>query len=540
MKKIYSLIKACMTNDMNIFKIRAKNNNKKNKFILPLFISLCFMFAIWSNTNLLFEKLSPMHLQHIVLSMVVFLTAIMTIIEGIYKTGTLIFNCKDDQLLLSLPIKKSTVLLVRIFKFYVFELIFNSLFIIPLIIAYIRWGENLQWTFFLTSFIMIFTLPIIPIIISCIIGAISSSLSSRFKYKNYAQVLLSMILLIVILYLSYNIDNAFDYLAKNATSINDLLIKLYYPAGLYAKLATQFNIIELLVYTLVNIILLIVSIFILSRFYFKINSKLKIVSNKKNNIYNKNKIKSTTPTKALIKKELNVFFNTPVFIINAGLGLVIFILASIIISFKFDSILPMLTNQEGLNISKEMIINNTSLLILILICFTAFMSSITNSVISLEGKNINTIKTLPITTKTILMSKIYSSLYITTPALLLGIIILFIRFKVSIIDCILLITLSILIPLISHFIGLIVNLKYPKLDAENDAEIVKQSTSSFVSVMIGMLLMIISIGFILSVAGTMSSTLILFLSIVIFSIIDILLYLYLVNKSIKDFDNLSI
>ena len=123
---------------------------------------------------------------------------------------------------------------------------------------------------------------------------------------------------------------------------------------------------------------------------------------------------------------------------------------------------------------------------------------------------------------------------------MLGIIILFIRFKVSIIDCILLITLSILIPLISHFIGLIVNLKYPKLDAENDAEIVKQSTSSFVSVMIGMLLMIISIGFILSVAGTMSSTLILFLSIVIFSIIDILLYLYLVNKSIKDFDNLSI
>ena len=94
--------------------------------------------------------------------------------------------------------------------------------------------------------------------------------------------------------------------------------------------------------------------------------------------------------------------------------------------------------------------------------------------------------------------------------------------------------------MISHFIGLIVNLKYPKLDAENDAEIVKQSTSSFVSVMIGMLLMIISIGFILSVAGTMSSTLILFLSIVIFSIIDILLYLYLVNKSIKDFDNLSI
>ena len=30
MKKIISLLKACMTSDMNIFKIRQKKDNKKN------------------------------------------------------------------------------------------------------------------------------------------------------------------------------------------------------------------------------------------------------------------------------------------------------------------------------------------------------------------------------------------------------------------------------------------------------------------------------------------------------------------------------
>ena len=89
------------------------------------------MFAIWSNAHLIFEKVAPMHLQYIVLSLFVFITSIMTLIEGVYKSGPLLFNCKDDQLLLSLPIKRSTIVFVRVFKFYIFELLFNSLFIIP-------------------------------------------------------------------------------------------------------------------------------------------------------------------------------------------------------------------------------------------------------------------------------------------------------------------------------------------------------------------------------------------------------------------------
>ena len=36
------------------------------------------------------------------------------IMEGIYKTSSLLFNCKDDNLLFSLPIKRSEVLLDRI------------------------------------------------------------------------------------------------------------------------------------------------------------------------------------------------------------------------------------------------------------------------------------------------------------------------------------------------------------------------------------------------------------------------------------------
>ena len=67
MKKVVSLVKACMTSDMSIFKIKSKNS-KKNKGLVFI-VSFCFMFAIWSYANMLLEGLAPLHLQYIALSL---------------------------------------------------------------------------------------------------------------------------------------------------------------------------------------------------------------------------------------------------------------------------------------------------------------------------------------------------------------------------------------------------------------------------------------------------------------------------------------
>ncbi len=540
MKKTISLIKACMTSDMSLFKIKT-NKNKKSAILIPIFIALYLMFMIWGSANTLFERVSPLHLETILLSLSIFGISMTTIIEGIYKSGPLIFNCKDDELLLSLPIKRRTVLFIRVFKFYIFELLFNSMFLIPIMISYIRWEHNINYTYYITCIIMLFILPIIPIVISCIIGLITSNISSKFKYKNATQIIISMLILIGILYISFNMDTIFTYIEKHATSMNDLITKIYYPAGVFSKLITKFNILDLITFILVNIIIFILSIFILSKFYFKINSKLKSITttyNKKINI-DTLKIKSNPQTISLIKKEINTFFKIPVFIINAGFALVLFIVAIIIILIKFDSLINILTTTEtGLGLTKESILNNISIYILILISITSYTTSITNSVISLEGKNINILKSLPIKVKTILMSKVLSALTITTPVLIIGNILLFIKFKINIFNSLLLLILSILIPLVSHFIGIIVNLKYPKFDFENSAEVVKQSASSFTALMINMILLIISLIIITNIIDIINTTIILLLSTIIYIIIDTLLYLYLINIGVKEFNNL--
>ena len=139
MKKFFSLIKASMTEGMNLFKVSTKNKNAFTKILLPIILTIVLMGAMYSYSELIMNELQSVNMEFVLLTLFIILTSIMTLIEGIYKSGNLLFNCKDDNLLLSLPIKRSTILFIRVFKFYVFELLYNSIFLLPAMIVYARY-----------------------------------------------------------------------------------------------------------------------------------------------------------------------------------------------------------------------------------------------------------------------------------------------------------------------------------------------------------------------------------------------------------------
>ena len=114
------------------------------------------------------------------------------------------------------------------------------------------------------------------------------------------------------------------------------------------------------------------------------------------------------------------------------------------------------------------------------------MSSITSSMISLEGRSFNILKSLPVKPILIIMAKVLTAVLIMVPFIILGDLLMFIKFDFSIWQIILLIASSVIWPMVAEMLGIIVNLKYPKMDAKNDTEVVKQSMSSMVAVFIGM------------------------------------------------------
>lgn len=537
MKKFFSLIKANMSEGMNLFRISTKNKNTFNKIFLPIILTLVLMGVMYSYSEMLMQELEKANMEFVLLTVFIIFISVMTIFEGIYKSGNLLFNCKDDNLLLSLPIKKNTVLFLRVFKFYLFELLYNSVFLVPSIIVYAI-HTNPNFMYYIVSFIGLLLFPIVPILISCICGTIITFIASKFKGKNIVQTIITVIFILGIMYLSYNFDGLLTNIAQNASNINDFITKVYYPAGAYIELITKFSTIKLLEFILINIGLLIITIILIGKVYFNINSNVKSVKLGKTN---KNyKIKTLTPTKSLIKKEFNRFINSPVFITNAGFGLVLFILGCILITIKYESIVEQITNSIP-TMNLEFINSFIPAVFFGFICFTSFMTSITSSMISLEGKSFSILKSLPIKPFRIIQSKILTAVFIMLPCIIIGDIIIFIRFKFNIISILFTLIASVLLPLISETIGIIVNLKYPRMDAQNDTEVVKQSMSSSLSVFIGMGLIGITLFLLFkAISANIPNNIILLIFISVYAIIYLGLQIFLHKTCEKSFDNITV
>ena len=79
-----------------------------------------------------------------------------------------------------------------------------------------------------------------------------------------------------------------------------------------------------------------------------------------------------------------------------------------------------------------------------------------------------------------------TAVIIMLPFMLAGDLIMFLRFDFSILQMLLILLASFILPMVAEIFGIIFNLKYPKMNGESDAEVVKQSTSSFVATFFGM------------------------------------------------------
>lgn len=544
MKKLLSLLKATMSQDMSLFRIKARNESRARKIVLPIVLALLVMFSVGSYVAILAEELAPSHLTYIVLTIFIMVTSLLTIIEGVYKSQGILFEARDNELLFSLPITQSKIFFIRIFKLITFQFLYNSLFMLPAIIVYAIY-EKTNVSFYLISTVMLVLLPIIPTILGCIFGYIIKGLSAKFKARNIMQVLFTSLILLGIFYVSFNMQGMVANIVQNANSIQEIITKIYYPAGLYINLIQNFNILDLVTLLAINIVPAFVFVYVASIFYFKINSKLgeKGNGNKKVGVAKTTEktYRVRTQLSGLIHKEMKRFFSSPVFMVNAGFGMVLMIAVTFALSINFDGMInSMMQGMETeIPIPIGEIKNMMPKVFYGFVVFISCMTSITSSMISLEGKSFNITKSLPVETEKILLSKVLTSNILSIPIFLICDVIFFIAFKVAIIDIVFILLASIVMPTLTALIGILMNLKYPKMNATSDTEVVKQSMSSMLSVFMGMFVAILSIA-IMIMGNNYNTNLFVALELLTFSIITFMLWRILKKYGAKRFKEINV
>jgi ABC-2 type transport system permease protein len=239
----------------------------------------------------------------------------------------------------------------------------------------------------------------------------------------------------------------------------------------------KLDLLSLLLFVAISLVLFVVFVVVLNRSYVKIS--LKLQENSATGKYKAKKLVKSSVTSTLLKKELKTYFSIPVYIINSGFGMVLIAILTIASFFySKEYILQAMQNNDLGGLS-----GNLYIMLLVIFVFTISLTNTTSSSVSLEGKNIDILKSLPVSAKQILNSKLYVNLIVIIPISIISIIVLGMKMGISSLQILTIAGVIVLMSITTSQFGLICNLLFPKLNFKAPVQVVKQGMSMTVAML---------------------------------------------------------
>lgn len=405
------------------------------------------------------------------------LTAFMSLTLTVFGASGFIFGGKDSDFVLALPVSAFEVMLSKILALYLENLLISFAFMLPCGVVYMMYAESGGLIYLLMTVPSTVFLAFIPTLLGVLIGYVIAFYSARAqKKKTLLSTLLYLAFFVGIMGLSFSLNGLLAKLGTNAEKIYAAFYRALLPFGLYGR-ACGGEIGALLLLAAICVFPFLAVVWLMSRRYKAILSGLSAHAVRRD--YRLVQGHSGSAFAALYKKELARFFGSSVYFINCSFGAILLVMATVVALVKRDMLLEMTEQFSAMGMP----------LLPMLVMGGAFMIGTvdTTSVsISLEGQNLWILKAAPIRARTIFLAKIALNLTVTVPAALLCVPTIGALIGMSLGSILLAAAVCLLFTVFLSVFGVIVNLKFPRVDADNDTVVVKQSLSAMIGMLGGM------------------------------------------------------
>lgn len=467
------------------------------------------------------KVLKEMNQMRLLLSFAAIYAIGLSIIIVLFRADGTLFHTKDYEILSPLPIPNKTILRAKVLILYLMVITMAFLATAPILFAYFY--HNGVSVFGLLAYLIGFlVLPLVPFIIMSFLSLLISRITARMRHTNLIKIVVLFVLVIALMLASFSINDPEINPLTGQIDLFKGISDLYLPFAWFMDAVHDQSLVALLLLVASHIGAFYLYIEGISGIAHKSNQASRnIIMSKTGKVY-QHKQKSVTRT--LVEKELNTFLSIPLYALNAGLGPIILLIFSIASLFY----------QEGIqNVLQEMIAEglDTSALILILVGFSIAMTYTPAISLSLEGKRFWIVKSLPIRTQTLIMSKVLFNVALIAPIALLSTILFTFSFAIPFMSGLLMMVLALIFSVLISLFDATVNLFVPKFDFINPVEVIKQSAGALLAVFGGFAWLAMS-GFIwYLLAGKIDETWIMVLLITFNLILSIPFYLLIHLKS---------
>lgn len=553
MNKFFTLTKI-------LFKSTGESLIQKDKKKLPKTIGLLVLLAIGFIPMIIsfvamaaasYNGLAMMDQEGLIISFGIVTACLIVFIFGIFYVMATFYFSSDIESLLPLPLKPSTILSAKFTVVLIYEYLTELLFMLPMCVTYGVLSHS-GVVFYLYLIVVFLTLPIVPLVIASFISMIIMRFTPFAKNKDAFKTIAGILGLAMALGFNFvfqrlgssmgNEKQMLELMAKGNNSLIQTTSSLF-PTAKLATTALVFNttlngLLNMLLYLVITIALLAVLLILGEAIYFKGVIGISEAASKRKKLSSKELDESTVQSSALKSytiKELKLLFRTPAYFMNCVL--ITFLLPIFLL-------IPLFSEKKlALQLDMARTFLNQPILpgVLIAIAFGVMMFvSVANptacTAISREGKNLFTCKYMPISYGKQIAAKLLSAIMLNLIGAGLLIIAAMVIFIPPVYLLLQLIVIAILVVLCSAFLGILIDLTYPKLDWDNEQRAVKQNMNVIITMLLGVVLAGLTIAVIIFMKLSLWQA---FGAIVIvFGVLDCILYWLVSTYGVNRFKNI--
>lgn len=442
-------------------------------FVLLAMLFLGLGFAFYSMAGGIGVAILGAGMNWLYFALMGLLSMALGVFGSVFNTYASVYLPKDNEQLLSLPIPERKLLFARLTGVYSTSLMYSAWVWIPVMIAYwVIVPVNALNIIF--PVLMTFVIALFVTVLSCILGWVVALIASKAKGKSFITLFLSLAVFALYYFVYFKIVGALGKIVNHIAELGNTVKSWLHYSYLLGK-ASDGDILSMLLVTGITLVLAVLCFLVLSKTFTKL-STVSVSSGKKAKVtadYTKKPIKT-----ALLNREYKHFTSVSTWMLNGGFGLLLLPIGAVVLLIKSKTIREFLPE-----IAAE--IPELYALLPVLfpaaVCLILSVNAITSVSVSMEGKTLWQLQSLPLDPWEILHAKENMSVQLNVyPAiffvLVCGTVLRFHWWETALI-CV---SVWFYIWAISDF-GLFLNLKNPNFSWTNVASVTKQSMPVVVS-----------------------------------------------------------
>ncbi len=444
---------------------------------------------------------------------------------GAFSTFSSLYLAKDNDLLLSMPIPVGVILASRILNVFFLGLMYAGVVYVPALLVYwikARPGIGV----ILCGLIMLLLIALVVLVLSCLLGWVVAKISLKLKNKGLATAVISIAGIGLYYFLYFRAQMLLNKLVNNAMIYAEQIKGA--AKGLYwLGHAPEGDLVSLLIVAAVVAVLLALTWMLLKRTFIGISTATGAVATK---VYHEKPMQQKSVSRALLGREIQRFLGSPTYLLNCGLGILLLPVLGIFVLIKSEDFLYMLGGLLGAN--------TVPVILLAIVGMLVATDAITAPSVSLEGKTLWLIRSLPVRTWDVLKSKLNMALLMNGVPMLVAAVLCAVGMKASLTVSILFVVASLLLTVLFALWGLMLGLKMPNLNWTSETAPIKQGGSAFFGMFGCWLYVIAFIGLYLWKGRTLQVEIVLGAYILLSAILSLLLYLWIRGKGVRNFESL--